>query len=71
VSRFREVLLGEGLDEVDVEALDVLLLVVVALLQDLDLLFQPETRIIRDQTSHFNNPDPASNPPLWGLSKNH
>jgi hypothetical protein len=39
VSSFGKVLLGEGLDEVDVEALSILLLVVVALLKDLHLLF--------------------------------
>jgi hypothetical protein len=39
VPSFRKVLLGEGLDEVDIEALSILLLVVVALLKNLHLLF--------------------------------
>ena len=41
VSSFGKVFLGERFNEVDIEALPVLLLVVVALLQDLNLLFQP------------------------------
>jgi hypothetical protein len=39
MSSFGKVLLGEGLDEVDIEALSIILLIVVALLKDLHLLF--------------------------------
>ncbi len=39
VSGFGEILLGERLDEVDIKTLAVLLFVMVALLQYLDLLF--------------------------------